>query len=224
MELIMGRFEGVPVVTLLDDGRRVKLSENFSFIDDSEARWNVPEGAIVDGASIPRFLWSFIGGPFEGKYRNASIIHDWFCDLRSRPWLKVHRMFYDAMIASGVDAVLAKTMYAGVYVGGPRWSETVVANVSHMAEEYLKGSRDKLDKRLHYPMPVDEFGIPIRQGPYANDGSHTKITVYHYNINIDQFKHITDIIHEDTSLKDIESFIDNATQRMPPNVVKEVVR
>jgi len=124
-----GRYEGRAVVELLDDGRLVRLRQPIAYIDPHEVRWDVPKGAEVDGASIPRVLWTFIGGPFEGKYRKASIIHDWYCDIRSRPWRQVHRMFFDAMIASSVPMALAKPMYAGVYFGGPRWSETVVHNV-----------------------------------------------------------------------------------------------
>jgi hypothetical protein len=76
-----GRYDGEAVVRLLDDGRRVQLVEDFGFIDQADARWDVPKGAIVDGASIPQPLWSIIGGPFEGRYRDASIVHDWYCDM-----------------------------------------------------------------------------------------------------------------------------------------------
>ena len=33
-------------------------------------------------------------------------------------------MFYDAMLAAGVDVVSANTMYGAVYSFGPRWSMT----------------------------------------------------------------------------------------------------
>jgi hypothetical protein len=122
-------FEGRAVAELLDDGRRLKLTEPFAYIDAAALRWEVPAGATVDGASIPRALWTIVGGPLEGKYRNASIIHDWYCDLRSRPRRAVHRVFYEAMISSKVSALQARILYAGVLAGGPRWSETVVENV-----------------------------------------------------------------------------------------------
>jgi len=73
-------------------------------------------------ASIPRLAWTIIGGPFEGLYRDASVIHDVACVEKSRPWLQVHRTFYLAMLASGVTTVKAKVMYAAVYHFGPRWS------------------------------------------------------------------------------------------------------
>jgi len=158
-----GTYQGRAVVTLLDDGRRVQLVDPFAYIDPATLKWDVPAGAIVDGASIPQPLWGIIGGPFEGKYRAASIIHDWYCDVRTRPWKAVHRVFYDAMLTSGVSAGRAKPMYAGVLWGGPRWSETVVANASLHVDDYLKSSRPG-SGMLHYPMPADEFGIPSRGG------------------------------------------------------------
>jgi Protein of unknown function (DUF1353) len=124
------KFEGRPVITFLPDGRRVKTVEPFAFIDAASQRWDVPAGATVDGASIPRALWTLLGGPFEGKYRDASIIHDWYCDLRCRPWQSTHLAFYEAMRASDVPTSQAKLLYAGVYFGGPRWSKTVEENVN----------------------------------------------------------------------------------------------
>lgn len=111
------------------DGRTMSLAKPFAYIAADCTVWEVPAEAVIDGASIPTALWPIIGGPFEGKYRLASIVHDWFCDLRSRSWQSVHRMFYEAMLASGVSTSLAKVMYFGVYYGGPRWSSVTVRNV-----------------------------------------------------------------------------------------------
>lgn len=218
----MARFDGSPIVLLLDDGRRVQLQKDLAFIDDDALRWDVPANAIVDGASIPQVLWTAIGGPFEGRYRNASIIHDWYCDLRSRPWQKVHRMFFEAMIASGVGAALAKVMYAGVYMGGPRWSETVVSNVRLLAKEYLSDST-RANRPLHYPMTVDEFGRPERRGPYADEGL-TRITrLYHYPLDEAAFADLQHRVRADASLDSIEAAIDARTTAIQP-VVSESKR
>jgi hypothetical protein len=131
-----GRFDGEVVVTFLPDGRNVKLIQPFAYVDSRDEWWDVPDGAIVDGASIPQALWTFMGGPFEGKYRDASIVHDWYCDLRSRPWRDVHRVFYEAMVTSGVPLPRARLMYAGVYWGGPRWSERVSSNINELVHWY----------------------------------------------------------------------------------------
>lgn len=108
------------------DGRQMTLLEPFQFIDTRGKRWSVPRGVLVDGASIPTVFWSFIGGPFEGKYRVASIIHDYYCDVRSRPWQEVHRVFYEAMLASGVNSSRALLMFKAVEKFGPRWDPPVI--------------------------------------------------------------------------------------------------
>ncbi len=131
------RYEGS---LLLDmdasaDGRHAKLLQPYAFIDGKGVRWDVPKNAVVDGASIPQMFWSLVGGPFEGKYRNASVIHDWFCDRRTRRWQDVDRMFYEAMITSGVSAAQAKIMYLAVVWGGPRWDEQTIHNAQLPASE-----------------------------------------------------------------------------------------
>lgn len=119
-----GRFEGRVAVEWVTDQtpeRDMRLLEPFAFVDASGKRWAVPSGAVVNGASIPQAFWSIAGSPYTGNYRRASVVHDYYCDARSETWQAVHRMFFDAMVAGGVDAVQAKTFYAFVYAGGPRW-------------------------------------------------------------------------------------------------------
>lgn len=122
------RFVGEVQVKFLDDGRLMELLSPFEFIDGVDKRWPVPKGMRTDGASIPRPLWSIVGGPFEGAYRSAAIVHDWYCDVRTEPWRAVHRMFYEAMLATGTNAHHAKLLYLGVRLAGPRWSSQAVHN------------------------------------------------------------------------------------------------
>jgi hypothetical protein len=125
-----GRYFGRLILEPLPDGRLMRVIEPFGFINQDRDRWPVPSGTKIDGASIPQALWSLVGGPFEGKYRNASVVHDYYCDVRIKPWRTVHRMFFNAMRCSGVSEQRAKLMYAAVYFGGPRWSDTVVDNAN----------------------------------------------------------------------------------------------
>src|ERR687892_2905966 len=97
-----GKFIGQVVARWDDSGREMVLTEPFGYIDPEGNRWDAPAGSVIDGASIPQVAWSVIGGPFEGKYRNASVIHDVACDQRQRPWDKVHLTFYYAMRACDV--------------------------------------------------------------------------------------------------------------------------
>lgn len=120
-----GRYIGDVVAKWLDDGRVMELQNDFRYVDPSDREWLAPKGSKIDGASIPPAAWSIIGGPFEGKYRNASVIHDVACERKDRPWQEVHRVFYDAMLTSGVSTLKAKTMYAAVLLGGPKWSRHV---------------------------------------------------------------------------------------------------
>jgi endonuclease G, mitochondrial len=62
-----------------------------------------------------------MGGPFDGKYRNASVLHDVAYDQHIRPWEQCDRMFYNAMRCSGVSGVEAKTMYFALYRFGRHW-------------------------------------------------------------------------------------------------------
>jgi len=119
-----GEFVGDVVATWDNDGRNMTLREDFVFIDTKERRWVAPAGSVVNGASIPAAFWTFIGGPFEGKYRNASVVHDVGCYEMTEPWEDVHWMFYEACRAGGVPEKTAKTMYFAVYHFGPRWETT----------------------------------------------------------------------------------------------------
>jgi hypothetical protein len=132
-----GKFEGDLVVRLKDDGRTVELMQPFAFIDTNGKSWNVPAGTIVDGASIPQAFWSVIGGPFEGKYRAASVVHDYYCIRRSESWQDVHLAFYNGMRANGVGAMTSKVMYAAVYNFGPRWVEVNAASASAIVGQPL---------------------------------------------------------------------------------------
>jgi hypothetical protein len=118
-----GNFEGQLIVEILDDGRNVELKTPFAYKDSAGKLWSVPTGTVVNGASIPQAFWSVIGGPFEGKFREASVIHDYLCDTQAATWEDTHLVFYNAMRANDVDVLKAKLMYAAVYNFGPRWIE-----------------------------------------------------------------------------------------------------
>jgi plasmid stabilization system protein ParE len=125
-----GHYDGLPPrIELLDDGRVARLLEPIAYHRPDGTEWPVPAGSKLDGASIPRALWTLIGGPFEGKYRNASIVHDCYCDNHQRKWQHTHRMFYDAMRCSGVGSTKAGIMFYAVYRFGPRWPDPALESV-----------------------------------------------------------------------------------------------
>jgi Protein of unknown function (DUF1353) len=128
-----------------DDGadRRMQLLEDFAFTDSAGTRWLAPLGHIVDGASIPRLLWSVAGSPYTGAYRRASVLHDVACDERTVPSKLVHKMFYDAMICDGVDRAQALEFYTAVRLFGPSWDDPapMLARGRKRAKPRLKAKR-----------------------------------------------------------------------------------
>jgi uncharacterized protein DUF1353 len=151
-----GKYIGRVVAQWDDSGREMVLTEPFGYLDPEGNKWDAPAGSKIDGASIPKFAWSFIGGPFEGKYRNASVIHDVACDEKQRPWDKVHETFYYAMRASGVDDGLASTMYGAVYYFGPRWGETVTVQVrDEDVEKSVNEIKARRDPKNRFDVVVD---------------------------------------------------------------------
>ncbi len=96
-----GYYSGQVEARWENDGRHMTLLSELHYTDPDGVLWTAPAGSIVDGASIPRVLWSFMGGPFDGKYRNASVLHDVSYDEKTRPWKQCDRMFYNAMRCSG---------------------------------------------------------------------------------------------------------------------------
>ncbi|MBA3273256.1 MAG: DUF1353 domain-containing protein [Chthoniobacterales bacterium] len=111
------------------------LLNELRYTDPYGEVWIAPAGSRVNGASIPRAFWSMIGGPFEGKYRNASVLHDVAYEQQTRPWQEVDRMFYNAMRCSGVGAVTAKTMYYTLLRHGRHWKHPKAAAVSTGSSE-----------------------------------------------------------------------------------------
>jgi len=127
-----GEFLGRVIVEWLHpaggEARDMRLVESFGFRDPAGTEWTVPDSTVINGASIPQVLWTLVGSPFVGNYRRASVVHDYYCQVKTRPWKAVHRMFYDAMLAGGVTPNRAKTMYGVVYASGPRWDASGTAS------------------------------------------------------------------------------------------------
>jgi len=116
-----GHYSGYVEARWENDGRNMTLLSELRYTDPQGVIWIAPAGSVVDGASIPRSLWSLMGGPFEGKYRNASVLHDVAYDQKNRPHEVCDRMFYNAMRCSGVSAVEAGTMYYALRKFGHHW-------------------------------------------------------------------------------------------------------
>ncbi|GAA0488065.1 hypothetical protein GCM10009096_33780 [Parasphingorhabdus litoris] len=156
----MAHYTGRPRFEWDEDGRIMTLLNRFAFIDDAQLVWSVPAMVRVDGASIPKFAWSILGSPFVGRYRKASVVHDWYCDIRTREWKATHRMFYEAMRTSKVSGAKARIMYAAVYYAGPRWDVAADYN-SELAEAMTPTAYSSLEQseRVDRPAPPADLTL-----------------------------------------------------------------
>ena len=100
-----------------------ELTKPYSYKDRRGKVWTVPAGTVVNGASIPQAVWSGIGGPWSGKYRNAAVLHDYMVEERIKSSDFVHRVFFEAMEDSGVGWTLRQTIYLAVKSFGPQWED-----------------------------------------------------------------------------------------------------
>lgn len=103
--------------------REMALLEDFSFTDAAGKVWPAPKGARINGASIPRALWSTVGSPYTDDYRNASVVHDVACDGATPAQRRAaDRMFREACIVGGCSEPQARLLYLGVRLGA--WADS----------------------------------------------------------------------------------------------------
>lgn len=226
-----GHYTGKLIFEPLADGRRMRVLQDFGFMEADGLHWSVPPRAVVDGASIPRPLWSLIGGPFEGKYRDASVVHDYYCDVRSAEWQMVHRMFYRGMLASDVSVAQAKLMYAGVYFGGPRWGITVVENVTLGKQAVPSKEFDASSDGMMFSIAHDETTLAVskmieRDGMSAFDwiatGKHDPDPKSGATLDLEKLAAFVE--SEKPSINKLEAALDEALQFVPDSddVAREV--
>lgn len=116
-----GYFSGAVETRWEPDGITMVLLNELRYTDPYGTVWVAPAGSRVNGASVPRAFWTLIGGPFEGKYRKASVLHDVAYEKQTRSSEAADLMFYNAMRCSGVGALTAKTMYYALRRHGRHW-------------------------------------------------------------------------------------------------------
>lgn len=163
-----GHFVGSVKSEWIDPDRRMRLLDDFAYVDRSGVEWKAPKESVINGASIPRALWTVVGSPFTGEYRNASVVHDVACDRRDRPWRDVHRMFYDACRCGGVGEQKAKLMYAAVFHFGPQWTTNgtlIVAMRTKPIEEELKSLQVFVESTNPSLEAIEKFVPPGDEPP-----------------------------------------------------------
>lgn len=124
-----GSFSGNPKTEWLVDqqgnDRNMLLLEDFAYVDPDGRKWNAPQGSVINGASIPRPLWSLVGSPYTDDYRRASVVHDVACNTPGVERKDADVMFYHACLAGGCSVAQARQLYAGVRIGA--WSSAAMA-------------------------------------------------------------------------------------------------
>lgn len=141
--------------------RIMVLLDGFTFTDPKGKLWSAPEGAEIDGASIPRALWTVVGSPYTGDYRRASIVHDIAGgaaqgDAAHR---KADKMFYHACRAGGCSVREAIILYLGVRIGSilnkvAIWSDPSVSDGEASFTSRPRLIRTSQERRLEQDFAV----------------------------------------------------------------------
>ncbi len=140
-----GFFSGNPTTEWTVDANGadidMKLLQDFSYTDPAGRLWLAPKDSTVNGASIPRPLWSMVGSPYTDDYRRASVVHDVACCTLGVSRKDADVMFFSACRAGGCSPSQARILYAGVRIGA--WASASLPEESLSREAML------------YRMPLD---------------------------------------------------------------------
>lgn len=133
------------------------VKEDLTFVDPDGLEWTAPAGATVDGASIPRALWSIVGSPFTGDYLRASVIHDHYCQTQERDWKLTHLTFWYGCRADQLSNFYANLLYAAVLRFGPRWAPGgALMPSTHSAEVFDPAELEAMQKWIEETNPTLE--------------------------------------------------------------------
>lgn len=96
-----------------------ELSEALVYTSPTGSEFTAIADYIVDGASIPRVLWSVIGGPFSGNHLKASVVHDYYTDTcQIHPHPEVGRACQNKLTEFQDDELIHSNYYLGMLAAG----------------------------------------------------------------------------------------------------------
>lgn len=135
------------LVPIEHDGReQYQLVKPWSFVANGHEQ-QVPVGLVVDGASVPRAVWSFM--PPDGLHRAGAFAHDWtyinrgHIDGVTLTREQTDQLFYNLMVEAGVSPSRAGIAYRAVRLAGWRaWDSIETPTI----------------------LPVDLYSAPRRTG------------------------------------------------------------
>lgn len=100
------------------------LEDDYSFKLGALEVW-IPAGFSWNGASIPKLLWSIMGGRYEPETAQASLEHDWFYLFHGVSRAQADQHFLDRCLEMGEPRFKAKAMYAALRLfGGSHWNSS----------------------------------------------------------------------------------------------------
>lgn len=146
----LGRFTGNVTGVFIEasyvDRPLFQLTSKLSYEHPDGQIFSSLDKYTVDGASIPRIFWSFIGGPFSGNHLKASVIHDYYTDTcQIIPHKEEGRKCENKLETYFEDDVVHHNYYLGMLAEGvPKWTACA---------EYLA-------VKAHKKWDLDENGHP----------------------------------------------------------------
>jgi len=120
--VLIGRLDE-PVIKPI--GRNLyELRKNY-IINLEFSQFVVKKGFRTDGASVPRFLWFFVGHPFEGDIIGPAILHDSLYQSKILPRTDADSIFNQAMKQKKVKRLKRFIYFLGVRLfGGFAWKHS----------------------------------------------------------------------------------------------------
>jgi len=91
-----------------------ELDEPFGFVWRG-VPYEAPVTMDLDGASIPRLLWSLAGDRWAPKVAPGATAHDYLYASGVLPRLEADRLFFEALLAHGHDPIWAWLYWKAVH-------------------------------------------------------------------------------------------------------------
>ena len=97
----------------------VRLTADLHCVPFHGCKIDVPKGFECDGASIPRWAWSFVGSPFQPDILRAAVVHDYLYRTGSVGSRSIaDAIFRKMMLDDGVGFVRRQLIYFAVRCWG----------------------------------------------------------------------------------------------------------
>ena len=138
----MSSFTEKIIVSPLDNGKEWVIRKEFYYdigYKGSNNRVTVPAGFVTDFTSSPQMLWNII--PQWDRYGKASILHDYLYFSKEKSRKEADKIFYEAMLVSGVKKWKTKIIYWTVRMFGKKAYDKNKHYIIEPLDGYIQCSR-----------------------------------------------------------------------------------